>query len=99
MAAFRGTRKGAVTGLWIVTTVFFLTAWVFGLYATIANWGWVGVVIGLLLAGVGVALTGLVSSALARTWEPFFIILALSALFFGALWLIQRLTKKIEQGD
>ena len=91
MAAFRQTRKTAAAGLRIVATVFFLLAWIFGLYATIANWGWVGVALGLLLLVVGVAVTGVVSSLFAAAWEPLFVILAPLVLCISTMWLAERL--------
>jgi hypothetical protein len=49
IAAFRRTREQAAIGLWVAAFVLFVSLWVMGLYATVVNWGWIGVVVGLLL--------------------------------------------------
>jgi len=70
-----------------------VTLWVLGLYATIGNWGWVGVILGLILAGVGITLTGILSCLFASQWEALFMLLGLTALTIGTLVLAQRLSE------
>lgn len=96
LAAFRQSRGVAVMGLWVASSVFFLSLWVTGAYATIVNWGWVGIILGAILAGVGLALTGIVSCLFAGEWEEFFTLLVLAALGVGTAVFAQYLTKKME---
>lgn len=54
MACFRATRTKAGGGLYIASWLFGATTWFLGVAVTFATWGWFGLFIGLLLAGVGV---------------------------------------------
>jgi hypothetical protein len=53
-AAFRSTRGFAGLALTILSYVFGITAWLYGAACSFAAFGWVGLIIGLMLAGVGV---------------------------------------------
>ena len=54
MAAFPGTRSQAGLGLYITSWLFGITTWLLGAGITFAVYGWVGLVIGLFLFGIGV---------------------------------------------
>lgn len=64
-----------VGGIWM---------WVWSLEVTLMYWGWVGVLIGVLLAGIGVIGTAVVALLLHGNWTG---ILAL-ALNMGLIWLL-----------
>ena len=54
MAAFPRTRFHAGLGLYITSWLFGITTWLLGAGITFAVYGWVGLVIGLFLFGIGV---------------------------------------------
>jgi len=54
MAAFRKTRPVAATALFFMSFLFALMAWLLGSAITLAAFGWVGVIIGWVLLGLGV---------------------------------------------
>jgi hypothetical protein len=54
LAAFRITRGFAGLALTILSYVFGATAWLYGAACSFMAFGWIGLIIGLILAGVGV---------------------------------------------
>jgi hypothetical protein len=54
LAAFKTTRRFAGLALTILSYVFGATAWLYGAACSFAAFGWVGLVIGLIFAGIGV---------------------------------------------
>lgn len=62
MALFRGTRPAAGTGMFFASYLFGLTTWFLGATVTFVTWGWVGLIIGLILAGVGVVPIGILAA-------------------------------------
>lgn len=59
MALFRATRSAAGTGIFFSSYLFGLTTWFLGATVTFVTWGWVGLLLGLLIAGVGVVPIGI----------------------------------------
>jgi hypothetical protein len=62
MALFRSTRPAAGTGIFFSSYLFGLTTWFLGATLTFATWGWVGLLIGLFIAGVGVVPIGILAA-------------------------------------
>src|SRR5258706_9350964 len=58
LAFFRKTRPAAGLGVFIASWLFGLTTWTLGVTITFLAYGWVGLIIGLLLFGVGVVPMG-----------------------------------------
>src|SRR5437879_1918475 len=54
MAAFRRTRGYAAIGMLVVSYLFGAVAWLYSAGVTFALFSWVGLIVGLLVAGVGV---------------------------------------------
>ena len=54
LAAFKTTRAFAGLALTILSYVFGATAWLYGAACSFAAFGWVGLIVGLLFAGIGV---------------------------------------------
>ncbi len=71
LGIFRSTRAfagiGLVTASWILGAVL----WIYGAVATLSFWGWIGLIIGLLIFGVGVVPLGFLALALQSQWEWF----------------------------
>ena len=62
MALFRATRPAAGTGIFFSSYLFGLTTWFLGATVTFVTWGWVGLLIGLFIAGAGVVPIGILAA-------------------------------------
>lgn len=54
LAIWRKTRGAAGVGLMVTSYIFGLTTWLLGAAVTFGSFGWLGLIIGLLVFGVGV---------------------------------------------
>jgi hypothetical protein len=54
LAIWRRTRGAAGVGLMVTSYIFGLTTWLLGTAVTFGSFGWLGIIIGLLVFGVGV---------------------------------------------
>jgi len=79
MALFRATRPAAGTGMYFASYLFGFTTWFLGAAVTIVSWGWVGFIVGLIIAGVGVVPIGILAA---------FISLKLPALGFSLIVMV-----------
>ncbi len=80
-------RARGVIGNIIVFSSFIygLSAWIYGLAVTLAIWGWLGVIIGVFLGGVGVVPVGILASILSGHWDLLWPLLINVATYFGAI--------------
>ena len=62
MALFKATRPAGGTGMYFSSYLFGLTTWFLGATITFVTWGWVGLIIGLIIAGVGVVPIGILAA-------------------------------------
>jgi hypothetical protein len=62
LAAWRKTRRAAGIGLFAVSYVFGATTWFLGAAVTFGSFGWIGLIIGLLIVGIGVVPLGIVGA-------------------------------------
>jgi hypothetical protein len=70
LGMFRATRKLAGVGLVVSSYVFAVTLWAYSAVVTFTYWGWIGLIIGLVLLGVGVVPMSFLALALEanRLW-------------------------------
>jgi hypothetical protein len=94
LAIFRKSRGVAGLGLWIASFIFGAVLWIYGAIATFTYWGWVGLLIGLLVFGVGVVPMGFVALALQSQWEWIanlgVLLLSLVVSRLGGIWLMNK---------
>lgn len=64
LGLFRGTRMFAAVALMISSVIFGITTWLFSAAVTFGLLGWFWLVIGLFMAGVGVAPLGIIAALL-----------------------------------
>lgn len=76
LAIFKRTRLFAGVVLYLFSYIFGATTWVLGFIVTLSFWGFWGVFIGLLLAGIGVVPLGMIASAINGQWGVFWILSA-----------------------
>jgi uncharacterized protein YacL len=62
MALFKATRPAAGTGMYFSSYLFGLTTWFLDATVTFVTWGWVGLIIGLIIAVVGVVPIAILAS-------------------------------------
>jgi hypothetical protein len=70
--------------LYVSSYVYGLAVWVFGLAVTLVFWGWIAVIIGLLLGGVGVVPIGMLAAVFNSEGDIFWTLLVGLVLTYGA---------------
>src|SRR5437870_4460788 len=69
LAGFRKTRGFSGLGIVLGSYVFGLTLWVWALLLTFQIWGWFAVVIGLLIAGIGIVPIAMLATLFSGEWS------------------------------
>ena len=79
-------KARGVVGLiiYISSYVYGLSAWIYGLAVTLALWGWLAVIIGLFLGGIGVVPIGMLASMFNGEWGIFWTLLFTAVLTYGS---------------
>ena len=98
LALVPGARELAGRLYGVASLVFGACGWLYAMGFTYEAWGMLGVVIGILIFGVGVVLTGALAAMLAGAWMvlgnlAFLLGLALMARFLS-VWLLQSAAKR-----
>jgi CheY-like chemotaxis protein len=83
LSFFKKTRVFSVYAFLISSYVFGVGMWFFSFIVTYALWGWLGILIGLFLMGVGVMPVAVVASLFAGQWAVLFNLLFGFALTYG----------------
>jgi hypothetical protein len=98
LAIFRWTRGFAASGLMLASFAFGVTTWMASFSITYYYWGVVGVVIGLVIAGVGVLPIAVIASLIYADWTTVGLLILGAALIFGsrmfAAWLFTTLERE-----
>ncbi len=68
LAFFRGTRIAALYGFFAASYIFGATTWMVAFLTALFYWGAVGVIVGLFLAGIGVAPVAILASIVNSDW-------------------------------
>jgi len=91
LSAIRKARGFTAVAILIISFVFGISAWMYGLVITLSTWGVVAVIIGLCLGGVGVVPIGILAALFHGEWEALFAIIILIVLTFAcrafSIWL------------
>lgn len=94
---FRRTRKLAGSEIYFVSYIFGATVWLLSAAITFSYFGWLGLIIGLLLLGVGVVVLAFVAALLEGAWYLAFGVIGLYVvLTYGARMLGTYLSDKTE---
>ena len=62
LALWRKTRSAAGVGLFVVSYIFGATTWFLGAAVTFGSFGWIGLIIGLFIFGLGVVPLGIIGA-------------------------------------
>jgi hypothetical protein len=93
LCIFRKTRPWAGIGFAYASLVFGLELWAYSCLFVVYKWGYVGLGIGLLFAGVGVVPMAFVAAILHAEWSALLEIVLGLCLTFGTRYLGMRLTE------
>lgn len=70
--------------IYISSYLYGLSAWIYGLAVTLALWGWLAVIIGMILGGIGVVPIGLLATMFHGEWSIFWTLLFTAVLTYGS---------------
>lgn len=70
--------------IYISSYVYGLSAWIYGLAVTLALWGWIAVIIGLFMGGIGVVPIGMLAAIFNGEWGIFWTLLLTVLLTYGS---------------
>ncbi len=90
-------RVAVGVALFISSYVYGLSVWIYGLAVTLALWGWVAVIIGIFLGGVGVVPIGIVAALFNGQWVPFWALIIMSILTIGTRIVGMLLIESVEE--
>lgn len=79
-------KARGVTGviIYISSYIYGLSTWIFGLTVTLALWGWLAVVIGMMMGGIGVVPIGMLAAIFKGNWAIFWSLFFSAALTYGS---------------
>lgn len=77
------TRVTGGSGMVIASFVFGITLWFWSLLLTYQTWGWLAVIIGLVIMGIGVFPIALIAMAIHGEWKIFAELILIAVLTFG----------------
>ncbi len=97
LSFFGKMRVAAAVGWLISSYIFGIITWESGIVATSIVWGGWGVLGGLILAGVGVIFTGIITSFIIGTYSGALLLIVGAALTYGTHWLAVRLGKEMDK--
>jgi hypothetical protein len=94
LALIPPTRVASAIGLMIASYVFGAIMWVWGFAFTYVAWGWIAVIIGLVIMGIGVVPVAMLAALLHADWGDLIAFGLLAVLTYGcralSLWLAQK---------
>lgn len=103
LAFFRKTCAVSGIGMMIASHVFGLTLWVYGLLLTLNLWGFLAVLIGLFMFGVGVIPIAMLATLFKGMWSTFGELVLITVLTFGTrfagLWIASKADRDQIEAD
>lgn len=97
LSIFKKTRIISCYGLMVVSYIFGANLWVFSFLTTYFYWGFIGVVLGLFVMGIGVLPFAFIASLFHSNWAYIGNIIYLCILTFGSRFLATYLAGKIDK--
>jgi hypothetical protein len=94
-ALFRATRGFSATSLFVASFIFGFIWWIWCFIVTMALWGVIGVVVGLLLAGIGIAPVAFLALLFHGEWRSMGDFVLMLVVTFGSRGLSAWLLTKI----
>ena len=97
LSIFRKTRSFAAIGLFTASYVFGVTLWVVSFLLSYIYWGILGLLVGLVFAGVGVLPVAMLASGLHGDWSIFIQLVISIFLTYGARAFGMFLAEKVDK--
>jgi|GEM_PF-2431243 hypothetical protein len=97
LSFFKKTRFAAAIGWLVSSYIFGIATWETGIVATSAIWGGWGVLGGLILAGVGVVLTGIIASLMASIYSGAILLIVGAIFVYGTHYLAMAVGEQADQ--
>ena len=83
IAISRKTRGVVGIIIFLSSYVYGLQTWIIGLLVTLTLWGWIAVIFGLFIGGIGVVPIGMAAAIFNGRWSIFFVLLINVILTYG----------------
>lgn len=99
VAISRKARGVAGIIIFISSYVYGLQTWITGLLVTLALWGWLAVIIGLFMGGIGVVPIGMAAAIFNGQWGIFFVLFLNVILTYGARAIGMALAESAERAS
>ncbi|MGO9311548.1 MAG: hypothetical protein ACLQDI_02310 [Syntrophobacteraceae bacterium] len=96
---FRRTRVFAAKGFFNISYLFGLTLWCMSLMVVLAIWGWIGVIIGICMAGIGIVPLAFLALILNAGWGVLAYQACLIVAVFGWRLIAVFLAEKIDESN
>jgi hypothetical protein len=96
LSFFKKTRSASAIALYISSYILGAFTWISGFLLTYSFWGILGIVIGVIMAGVGVVFTGFIASLLNGYWYIAVNLVVEVIVLYGARLFALHLIKKID---
>lgn len=96
LSIIKKTREIGLIGILITSYIYGLLLWVWSFLITFSTWGWIAVIIGLVIAGIGVVPIALLATILTAHWATLLEIIILIVITFGVRFLALYIAEKNE---
>lgn len=90
----RKTRNAGLVGLFITSYVYGLLLWVWAFLIVYSTWGWLAIIIGLLIAGVGVLPIAMLIAIIHAQWGILFALIIGVVIVYGVRVLVNHVAEK-----
>lgn len=99
VAISRKARSAVGIFIYISSYIYGLQTWIAGFVVTLALWGWLAVIIGVFMGGVGVVPIGMLAAVFHGRWDIFFILLIDLILTYGSRGVGAALAESAEKAE
>ncbi len=96
LGIFKKTRPASGIGLLIASYIFGATVWIWSFLLAYVLWGFLGLLIGLFIGGVGVVPIAMLATLFSGEWSAFIELIVLVIVTFGTRFLAIYIAEKAE---
>lgn len=101
LSFFKKTRRTSSTIIFFASYIFGVTLWFYSAVVALSLWGWIALIIGLFIAGIGVFPIAFLASLFNGEWLLFVSVIYLALLTFGSrfygIWMLEKTEKEVEK--
>lgn len=96
LSIIKKTRDIGLGGIFITSYIYGLLLWVWSFLITYSTWGWIAIIIGLVVMGVGVVPIAFLAALLNAQWTILLQMIILIAITYGTRLLVNFIAEKSE---